>query len=159
MTVILTTAELQSMPDEVKSIIKLTSENRESSLHDLKNRIRSLPNQKISYRSDNNIITDESQADSLILDEWFKTAGEQWGNAAGTTYTFRLGRKYIRLYMKFQNSQAQIEADHEITVKPSTVDSILSLIEEAYRSEQADKDSLLCNAAIKIMNLNPNNNW
>jgi hypothetical protein len=70
---------------------------------DAKKQISEFKYNRIDYRTDNrfvdlNVDNIEKPDNKLIVDTWHKTAGEEWGNCAGTRYKIDcIGRKYVKL--------------------------------------------------------------
>jgi DNA-binding ferritin-like protein (Dps family) len=142
-TIVLKKSELDKFPGEVQELIKKTIETRTNDLKDLKERIKKLPFQKITYRTDTNEISKEEKSPNFIIDCWHKTAGEQWGNAAGNEYTFRIGSKYIRLYIYFSGTNLTSQY-YNFQISFSKMEEIIDLFEEVYNcNDETDKLSLL----------------
>ena len=154
-TVIITKQELDAMPAEISACITTVLAERKATIAQLKERIANLPYQEINYRTDVDQLQAESPNENLVIDLWEKTAGEQWGNSAGWKYTFRLGRKYIRLYMEYENSSDyQLDQVKQCGVSVNKMDEIVSLLEEAYSGDPVDKDQLLAIVVNRVDSLN-----
>jgi transposase len=155
-TIIMTKGELDKLSPETQKEIFDAYNAREIEISDLKERVKALPFQFIDYRTDTDTIANEKTDDHLTFNCWRKTAGEQWGNSDDFNYTFRIGKKYIRLYMEFSTSDHNNQAgfERELGVSVNKFDEILSLVEEAYNSEDvADKNQLISIAATRVESL------
>jgi hypothetical protein len=159
-TIILTKAELDSLPSDVQEKVMKVYNERENTISELKTRIKNLPFREIDYRTDNNDISAEVKGgENLKISLWEKTGGEEWGNCAGSNYTFRLGKKYIRMYIESFATNRMNWDGPTVTLSAAKLAEIIDLLEEAYKSEETDKGHIVSIVASRIKKLDPDWNY
>lgn len=134
-TLILKKSELDKLPEDCQKQITQLFKDTEISIKELKARIAKLKYPFIDYRSDIGEIEARDETpngvkyENLVFDVWHKTEGEQWGNCEGFKFTFRLGRKYIRVDVYHYCGQRNFAESKYLS--EAKLSEILDLVEEA----------------------------
>jgi hypothetical protein len=152
-TVILTPADLKNFPVEIQNSILEFVNTKEVLISDLKKRINALSNQLISYRDDNNTIESTRSSEKLEFRVWSKTAGEQWGNNRGRSYIINVGRKYITISGEGWSTNSRDWDCPTFNTSVQVIANVVSILEEAEKSENPDSDALIIRAINQIVNL------
>jgi len=154
-TIIVSGKELESLDKNLKNALLLIIEKRETTISELKDRIKKLSYQLVSYRDDIDKITRKEECDFLTFRIWRKTQGEQWGNNCGNEYVLKFGNKYIRFERSFWNSERNLDYDNgPMYVSLQKCDELVSLIEQAQNSgNEVDEEALLQSVCVRISSI------
>jgi hypothetical protein len=163
-TIILTKAELDSLPKEVQEQVMGVYNAHENDLLDLKDRVSKLKFNSISYRDDLNKVDslEKTQEPDILFNIWQKTGERQWVNCSGKKcssfsskkYTVRIGRKYIKINGYYHNTDRPDRDLKEITISADKLEEIISLLEEAERNtDEVDADQIRKIAINRFKNL------
>jgi hypothetical protein len=158
-TLIITEEILNSLSESAKAELSAIENKKVSMQKQCKDLIASFNYDKIEHRTDTgekyfDIIPKRTSTPGILrVDRWHKTAGEQWGNCAGTYLVVEsIGRKYVKLEAEHFRTNERDWTEY----KTIDIELFLSFLMDWKIAEDceesADQDVLIRKLSAKIAN-------